>query len=186
MELKKEYLDKLKEEYKEDKINNLRRHALNKTKISDLVRVGEQTEYTRNNFSINIETLPVANQLASGRCWIFAGCNILRERIAKKYNLEEFELSQNYVAFYDKLEKCNYFIETVISLIDKNNDDRTLSYILTRGIEDGGQWDMFVNIVKIYGLVPKDAFNETYQSSNTKEIDNILNRYLRIFTSTIR
>ena len=104
MELKKEYLDKLKEEYKEDKINNLRRHALNKTKISDLVRVGEQTEYTRNNFSINIETLPVANQLASGRCWIFAGCNILRERIAKKYNLEEFELSQNYVAFYDKLE----------------------------------------------------------------------------------
>ena len=34
MELKKEYLDKLKEEYKEDKINNLRRHALNKTKIS--------------------------------------------------------------------------------------------------------------------------------------------------------
>lgn len=186
MELKKEYLDKLKEEYKEDKINNLRRHALNKTKISDLVRVGEQTEYTRNNFSINIETLPVANQLASGRCWIFAGCNILRERIAKKYNLEEFELSQNYVAFYDKLEKCNYFIETVISLIDKNNDDRTLSYILTRGIEDGGQWDMFVNIVKKYGLVPKDAFNETYQSSNTKEIDNILNRYLRKFTSTIR
>ena len=118
MELKKEYLDKLKEEYKEDKINNLRRHALNKTKISDLVRVGEQTEYTRNNFSINIETLPVANQLASGRCWIFAGCNILRERIAKKYNLEEFELSQNYVAFYDKLEKCNYFIETVISIFN--------------------------------------------------------------------
>ena len=179
MELKKEYLDKLKEEYKEDKINNLRRHALNKTKISDLVRVGEQTEYTRNNFSINIETLPVANQLASGRCWIFAGCNILRERIAKKYNLEEFELSQNYVAFYDKLEKCNYFIETVISLIDKNNDDRTLSYILTRGIEDGGQWDMVVSLFEKYGVVPKSVYPESVASSNSRELNQYLNKLLR-------
>lgn len=185
-EIKEEHLENLKREYLNDKMYTLSRHALNKTKISDLVRVGERSEFTRDKFSINIDTLPVTNQQASGRCWIFAGCNILRERVAKKYNLENFELSQNYVAFYDKLERCNYFMETVISLLDKEKDDRTLSFILNRGIEDGGQWDMFVNIVQKYGLVPKDVYPETYQSSNTKEVDNLLNRYLRKFTSEIR
>lgn len=185
-EIKKEHLENLKGKYLNDKISTLSRHALNKTKISDLVRVGERSKVTRDNFSINLDTLPVTNQQASGRCWIFAGCNILREKIAKRYNLENFELSQNYVSFYDKLERCNYFMETVITLLDKEKDDRTLSFILNKGIEDGGQWDMFANVVQKYGLVPNDVYPETYQSSNTKEIDNLINRYLRKFTSEIR
>ncbi|MBR4618586.1 MAG: C1 family peptidase [Bacilli bacterium] len=185
-EITKEQLQKIKEEYKNNKIYTLSRCALNKNKISDLVRVGEQSEYVGNNFSIDIETMKVANQKNSGRCWIFAGLNILREKVAKKYNIEEFELSQNYVAFYDKLEKCNYFLNSVIELASKDKDDRLLSFILMRGIEDGGQWDMFVNVVKKYGVVPKQVFPETFQSENTSEIDNVLNRYLRKTTFKIR
>ena len=185
-EIKKEDLEVIKEKYRKDKIATISRHALTRTKISDIVRVSEQSEFTQNNFSIDLDTLPVADQKASSRCWIFAGCNILREKVAKKYNLDKFELSQNYVAFYDKLEKCNYFMESVISLIDKDIDDRTLSFILERGIEDGGQWDMFVNIIEKYGAVPKAVFPETYQSSNTAEVDNLLNRYLRKFCFQIR
>lgn len=179
-------LNALEDEYKRDKVSNISRRALNKTKISDLVRVGERSNYLQNDFSINIKTMEVTNQKKSGRCWIFAGLNVLREEIASKYNVEKFELSQNYIAFYDKLEKCNYFLENIVDLLDRDIYDRLFSFIVNRGVEDGGQWDMFANIVRKYGVVPKSAYEETYQSENTNEIDNILNRYLRRVTSKMR
>ena len=185
-EISEEFLKNVESDYLNKDIYTLARHSLTKNKISSLIRVNEQTEYTRNRFSIDIKTLPVTNQKSSGRCWIFAGLNVLREKIAKKYNLENFELSQNYVAFFDKLEKCNFLMESVISLIDRDKDDRTLNFILTNGIEDGGQWDLFVNIVNKYGVVPKDSFPETFQSSNTREIDSLLNKIMRKFAFEIR
>ena len=180
------FIEDVEKEYKENDIYTIARHALSQSKISSIAKVNEQTEFTRNRFSINLETLPVTNQKASGRCWIFAGCNVLREIIAKKYDLKEFELSQNYVAFYDKLEKCNYLMESVIELKNNPKEERTLDVILSRGIEDGGQWDLFVNVIKKYGVVPKDAFPETFQSSNTREIDNLLNKYVRKFAFEIK
>ena len=185
-EISEEFLKNVESDYLSRDIYTIARHSLTKNKISNLIRVNEQTEYTRNRFSIDIKTLPVTNQKSSGRCWIFAGLNVLREKIAKKYNLENFELSQNYVAFFDKLEKCNFLMESVISLIGRDKDDRTLNFILTNGIEDGGQWDLFVNIVNKYGVVPKDSFPETFQSSNTREIDSLLNKIMRKFAFEIR
>ncbi len=185
-ELNQEKLEKVKQEYLKEVSHTIARRALAKNRMSELVRVNEQTEHTRNRFSIDLKTLPVTNQEKSGRCWIFAGCNIIREEIAKKYNLKNFELSENYIAFYDKLEKCNYLLENIISLKDREKDDRTLNHLLSIGIKDGGQWDMFVNLVNKYGLVPKDAFPETFQSSNTHEIDTLLSRYIRKFAFEIR
>ena len=163
-ELSLNRLNVLEEEYRNDKIASITRRALNKNKISNLVRVNERSSILQNDFSINIKTMEVTNQKKSGRCWIFAGLNFLREEVDDKYNLEKFELSQNYVAFYDKLEKCNYFLENIVNLLDRKVDDRLFSFILARGIEDGGQWDMFANIVRKYGVVPKSAYEETYQS----------------------
>ena len=185
-EISEEFLKNVENDYLNKDIYTIARHSLTKNKISSLIRVNEQTEYTRNRFSIDIKTLPVTNQKSSGRCWIFAGLNVLREKIAQKYNLENFELSQNYVAFFDKLEKCNFLMESVISLIGRDKDDRTLNFILTNGIEDGGQWDLFVNIVNKYGVVPKDSFPETFQSSNTREIDSLLNKIMRKFAFEVR
>ena len=182
----KENLRNIEEEYTNNVANTIARRALSKSKIRDIPKVNEQTEFTRDMFSINLKTLPVPDQKSSGRCWIFAGCNVIREAIAKKYNLEEFEISQNYVAFYDKLEKCNYLLESIILLKDREKDDRILDYLLSTGIQDGGQWDLFVNIVNKYGIVPKNAFPETYQSSNTYGIDNLLNKYIRKFAYEIR
>lgn len=184
--INKEKLMNIEEEYTKNVASTIARRALSKSKIKDITKVNEQTEFTRDMFSINLKTLPVTDQKSSGRCWIFAGCNVIREAIAKKYNLEEFEISQNYVAFYDKLEKCNYLLESIISLKDREKDDRTLDYLLSTGIQDGGQWDLFVNIVNKYGIVPKNAFPETYQSSNTYGIDNLLNKYIRKFAYEIR
>ena len=173
-------------EYRQSDIHTVARRALAKNSIGSITRVSEQTEFTRNRFSVNLQTLPATNQKSSGRCWIFAGCNVLRELIAKKYDLKEFELSQNFVAFYDKLEKCSFFMENVMQLMDVPEEDRTLDTILARGIEDGGQWDMFVNIIQKYGAAPKDAFPETFQSSNSGEINHMLNKYVRRFAAEIR
>ncbi|MCF7924333.1 MAG: C1 family peptidase [Candidatus Izimaplasma sp.] len=137
-------------------------------------------------FSKEIDTLPVTSQEKTGRCWIFAGLNFIRERIAKKYNLKEFEYSQNYIAFYDKLEKINYFIESIDDFLTCDKDDRTLQHILNTGIQDGGQWDMFVSLVEKYGLVPKDAMIETKVSSNTRYINSVINQKLRQYTAKAR
>lgn len=138
------------------------------------------------SFSIELKTLPVTNQKSSGRCWLFAGLNLLREKPAKKLNLENFELSQNYVAFYDKLEKANYMLESIIATADRDVDDRTVCWILSTGLQDGGQWDMFVNLIKKYGVVPKYAMTETHQSSNTGYMNDIANMLLREYAHKLR
>jgi len=185
-QIKKGELKQLNKTYKNNNVNLIARNALNRVSISDLVKNNTQSSSTQNNFSINLDTLKVTNQMQSGRCWIFAGLNILREYTAKKYKLDDFELSQNFVSFYDKLEKCNYFLELMISLKDKPLDDRLLLHFLTNPIDDGGQWNMFVNIIKKYGIVPKSVYPETYQSENTTQINVYLNRYLRKTTMLIR
>lgn len=130
-------------------------------------------------FSVDIPTLSVTNQESSGRCWLFAATNVLRERIAKTLNLEAFQLSQSYLAFWDKFERANYFLESIIATADLPTDDRNVALILTTGVHDGGQWEMFANVVRKYGLVPRDVYGETYQSSHTRSMNTILNRSLK-------
>ncbi len=137
-------------------------------------------------FSNEIKTLPVANQKASGRCWIFAGLNVLRELVANKYQLTSFEFSQNYTAFYDKLEKINYFIESIDDFLEVDQDDRTLQHILKNGIQDGGQWDMFVSLIEKYGVVPKAYMEETVSSSKTRPMNQIINFKLRQYAANAR
>ena len=138
-----------------------------------------------NEFSIDLKTLPVANQKASGRCWIFAGLNVLREIVAKACGLSKFELSQNYISLYDKIEKSNFALETILKLGARDHDDRELAFILSNPVSDGGQWDMFVNLVKKYGVMPQEAFPETFQSNNTMESDRLVNAAIRAFAAKV-
>ena len=172
-----------KKDYSLNLKNTILRHALSKTAISQVVYDQKNEADSINDFSINVQTLPVCNQKQSGRCWIFAACNVLREVIAKRLELENFELSQNYIAFYDKLEKSNYLLSSIIDLIDEEPDERVLMHLLVNGVSDGGQWDMFVNIVKKYGVVPKSVMQETAQSSGTMESDHLINSLIRQFAA---
>ena len=182
-DIKISYLDQELENYKADKKHEVLRHALSKTAASVIVRSQDQIDDIDNNFDINIKTLPVANQKASGRCWIFAALNVCRELMNKELKTTEFELSQSYIAFYDRLEKSNYVMEAIMELIDKNYDDRTLMFLLDNGISDGGQWDMFVNLVNKYGLCPKNVYPETATSSGTRDTNQLINYNLRKFAS---
>lgn len=47
-------------------------------------------------FSIDLATGKVANQMQSGRCWMFAALNTFRHKMLNQFHLKEFELSQNY------------------------------------------------------------------------------------------
>ena len=182
-EIKKEYLAKQFKAYKKDEKNVIIRHALSNTSLYTLANNQDNAIDMDFNFDINIKTLSAANQKASGRCWIFAATNVCREIIAQKCNLDKFELSQSYLAFFDRLEKANYLLESVIELIDKDYDDRTLTFLLQNGVGDGGQWDMFVNLVNKYGLCPKNVYPETNTSSATRETGQLINFSIRKFAS---
>jgi len=112
--------------------------------------------------------------------------DLLRVGAMKKMNLKEFEFSQNHTLFYDKLERANYFLEAVIDTADRPVDDRTVAFLLDRPLDDGGQWNMFVNVVRKHGLVPKAFMPESESSSNTRQMNAILLAKLREGARTLR
>lgn len=126
---------------------------------------------SRHQFSHSIYAGKITNQKKSGRCWMFSALNVMRLEAMEKCSLENLELSQNYPLFWDKLEKSNWFLEAIIETKDEPVDGRLVSYLLSDPMGDGGQWDMFVNLVEKYGVVPKDAMPESASSSETKELD---------------
>ncbi|KAJ1887954.1 bleomycin hydrolase, partial [Coemansia sp. IMI 209127] len=129
---------------------------------------------------------PITDQKNSGRCWVFAGLNMLRQRMMKEYNLEELELSQPFVFFYDKLEKSNWFLENMLQTLDEDLDGRVMQFLLKDPINDGGRWDMFVALVEKYGVVPKEAYPETHHTSNSGQMNSLLATKLREYAKTMR
>lgn len=71
----------------------------------------------------------------------------------KKYKLNKFELSQAYLFYWDKIEKANYFLESILDTVNEPLDGRLLQTLLASPVGDGGQWDMVANLVEKYGLV---------------------------------
>ena len=182
-EIKKELLNKDLEEYKADSKNTIIRHMMSNQAMSEVIKSKDDIADVDFNFDINIETMSATYQKQSGRCWIFAALNVLREKIAKECNIANFELSQSYIAFYDRLEKVNWTLEAIMECLGSSYDDRTLTFLLQGGISDGGQWDMFVNIVEKYGLVPKNVYPETSTSSGTRDTNSLINFTIRKFAS---
>ncbi|KAI9315266.1 peptidase C1B, bleomycin hydrolase [Dichotomocladium elegans] len=181
-------LAKYSKDFWEDDKNKL---ALNAAMTNDLTQflVNRQTAVSDQhvfNVKLDLEG-KITNQKSSGRCWLFAGTNVLRLQVIRRYKLkDDFELSQSYLFFYDKLEKANWFLENMIDLADKDIDDRVVQYLLKDPVGDGGQWDMFVNIVEKYGVCPKSAYPETFASSNSRRLNWLVTVKLREFASRIR
>ena len=130
-------------------------------------------------FSVRLEQGEITNQKRSGRCWMFAALNTMRVRVMQKLNLETFELSQAYTLFYDKLEKSNYFLESILKTLDVPTGERLIAHLLSAPLGDGGQWDMLCSLVNKYGLVPKTAYPESVSSSATAEMTAYMTEKLR-------
>lgn len=185
-EITKKDLENLSQSYDNKPVQKALQRVLYKNDMQTAFEVQERANLNQFKFSNEIKTLPVSNQKQSGRCWIFAGLNVIRETAAKKYDLKAFEFSQNYVAFWDKFEKINYFMEAMDDFLDVDHDDRTLQHLLKIGIQDGGQWDMFVALIEKYGLVPMEAMVETAASSKTMFMNRLINIKLRQYAAVVR
>lgn len=131
------------------------------------------------DFPDRIPGYPVSNQHQTGRCWIHAGFHFLKTWFLKEYGLNDFHFSCNYLAFYDLLEKANYFLEMILDTLGEDVHSRLLSYKLARPIQDAGQWSFFADLIEKYGIVPENAMPDTSCSRKTGELIAALSDLLR-------
>lgn len=183
MDFKK--IEAMKEDFKKRGLNVLKNSVL-KNGLNASVMNNDVFNNTLHLFSENIETGKVTFQKQSGRCWIFAALNTFRHKMNKEYNLENFELSQSYVFFWDKFEKSNYFLDAIIRTLDEDLDSRIVRHLLQTPQQDGGQWDMLVSLIKKYGVVPKQKQGEIFHSSASMVLNNVLNKKLRHSAQLLR
>nr|WP_296474825.1 C1 family peptidase [uncultured Acetatifactor sp.] len=155
------------------------KNAVTENGLKASAKNGEAQRATRQSFSVKLKQGAVTNQKQSGRCWMFAALNTFRFRIIRKLNLENFELSQSYLFFYDKLEKANFFLESILDTLDEPTGGRLIAWLLSSPMNDGGQWDMLCGLVDKYGVVPKYAMPESKASSASGEMDSVLTVKLR-------
>lgn len=169
-----------------DRASTIARNAATSMGIRAAARVPEAIGRIGSAFDIEIFQGSPTDQENTGRCWMFASLNTMRARVIKRLNLKDFELSETYPLFFDKLEKSNWFLNNMIDTVDVGLDTRLVSFLLENPVQDGGQWDMFRDLVLKYGVVPKDAMPETACSRKTREMDTYLTRYLRGCAKRIR
>ena len=162
------------------------KNALASNSIAALAVNSENLAMCDTHFSHRVTTRGITNQKSSGRCWLFTGLNVLRAKMIREYDLPEFEFSQNYCSFYDLLEKSNLFLQAVIDTRDAGLDDRKVDWLMKNPIGDGGQFTGVSNLIMKYGVVPKSAMPETYQSDNTIGMTSILKQKLREYALELR
>lgn len=126
------------------------------------------------NIKIPLEGTPITNQHSSGRCWLFAATNVFRVAIMRKHNLKDFQLSQAYLFYWDKLEKANYFLEQILDTASEDLGGRLVQTLLASPVGDGGQWDMAANLVEKYGLVRTQM---SPAGGDSRLAFNLLNRF---------
>jgi bleomycin hydrolase len=179
-------LARLRKEFSADPTAKLLQNALTTTELKDVAldhQVATSIDHTMSN---QLDDWKATNQKQSGRCWLFAGLNLLRAGTAEKLGIKDFEFSQNHAMFFDKFERANYFLQSVIELVDRETDDRTLATLLNDCMGDGGQWNMFVAVIAKHGLVPKSVMPETVSSSATGKLNNSLRQVLHTAARNIR
>lgn len=184
--INKELLTKFSKKFNENSTNNVIKHAIANVGINDASIVKEVLNRHTFEFSDETKKGEITNQKRSGRCWMFSALNVLRVGTMEKLNVETFEFSQAYLQFYDKLEKANTFLHYVIETKDLPLTDRLVAHIMYGGAEDGGYWNFFVGLATKYGVVPKEVMPETYHSSNTDVLNEVLDLRLKKAASLIR
>ena len=181
-----EMLAKISERYEGNASDKALRNALATTSIATLAINAENAAMIDTHFSDRVRTKGITDQKSSGRCWLFTGLNVLRAKMIDKYELPGMEFSQNYLFFYDQLEKANLFLQGVIDTKDLPFEDRKVDWLFSNPLSDGGQFTGVSNLITKYGLVPAEAMPETYQSDNTSQMANLLKLKLREYGLELR
>ena len=166
--------------------NKIAQNAVTNVQLPDLTLNRDLVQDIDDSFSTKLDDWKVTAQMRSGRCWLFATLNLLRVGAMKKMKLKNFEFSQAHIHFWDKFERANHLLEAIIETSDRPVDDRTIHFLLSDPIGDGGQWNMAMNLIRKHGLVPKSAYPESNSSSATRWMNAELKNILRSSACEIR
>ena len=176
----------LRKEFDAEPSNKVAQNAVTNVQLPDLTLNRDLVQDIDDSFSIKLDDWKVTAQMRTGRCWLFATLNLFRVGAMKKMKLKNFEFSQAHTHFWDKFERSNHLLEAIIETSDRPVDDRTIHFLLSDPIGDGGQWNMATNLVRKHGLVPKTAYPESNSSSATRWMNAELKDILRSSASEIR
>ena len=185
-EITKKQIDKMRKEFESDSSARVAQNAVTSNNLSSVTLRRDLIQEIDFTFSTKLDEWKATNQKSSGRCWLFATLNLFRPGTMKKMNVKEFEFSQAHIHFWDKFERSNHFLEAIIETSGRPIDDRTIHFLLSDPIGDGGQWNMAMNLIRKHGLVPKSAYPESNSSSSTRWMNSILKDILRSSASEIR
>ncbi|HCY73443.1 MAG TPA: aminopeptidase [Rikenellaceae bacterium] len=172
-------LEQFRKDYKPTAADKAIRNALNTTSISVLATNAENAAMIDTHFSDKVATKGITDQKRSGRCWLFTGLNVLRADAISSHNWPEFEFSQNYLFFYDQLEKCNLFLQAIIDTRKLPLEDRKVDWLLSNPLSDGGTFTGVANLVMKYGVVPSSVMPETLIANNTSAYASQMRELLR-------
>lgn len=187
--LSEENFKKWRKEFYNDTKNILAQNVCTRVDPFDACISRGALEKTQHNFDYKIETegKPLTNQKSSGRCWIFAALNVIRVPFMKENKLDEFEFSQGYLFYWDKIERCHYFLNNIVETSQRGEevDGRLISFLLADPTCDGGQWDMFCNLINKHGLMPKKCFPESFSCESSRHMNDILKSKLREYSQEL-
>lgn len=171
--------DELTASFSADRANRVARNAVTSMNVHAAARDVSHMRTYHDTFCVSrVRTGKVTNQRHSGRCWMFAAFNVARAATMQLLDVDDFEFSQAYGFFYDKLEKFNVGLEYVIETAALPLDSREVSGLLDHCMGDGNYYPAAMNIIKKWGLVPKDAMPE---SACTKDADQMNAQLERLF-----
>ena len=180
-------VNRLTEAFAGDRANRNARNAVCALNVVEASVDRARARAYHDTFGVKLKTpRTVTGQRHSGRCWIFATTNVARSKSMSILDVDDFELSQNYVQFYDKLERANSRLEYVIETADRPWLDRQVSQLMLTPLEDGGQFMFCANIIKKWGAVPKAEMPDTACSKDTSQMNNLISRLLRKDATELR
>ncbi|MFY9152607.1 MAG: C1 family peptidase [Prolixibacteraceae bacterium] len=178
-DLTKGELDQIKSGFKKDAYTKAMQNALSSTDITQLAWNQENVGTNDQFFTYRVNVSGITDQKKSGRCWMFTSLNVFRPLVIQQFNLGEFEFSENYLYFWDLMEKSNLFLNNMVNSANLSIDNQKVKWYLRSPVDDGGQWINFVNLAKKYGMVPKEVMQETNSSENTTWMTKLINTKLR-------
>jgi len=178
--LSMQQINMLRGSYQSNPTNKALRNAINSNDISKLAVNYDNNTAFNADISHTVPSKAITNQESSGRCWMFTGMNVLRNKAIRKYDLPaDFQFSQCYTFFWDQLEKANLFLQSVLDTRAKSMEDETVQWLFKNPIGDGGQFTGVANLMTKYGAVPKEAMPETYNSNHTSRMSELIKLRLR-------
>lgn len=168
-----EQIKKYRKIYNSEKTNKIIENAITKNGLENACINRDVIIENQSVFNIELPESKRYDQQDSWRCWIYGGLNLIKHNIAKNLNMNvmDLELSNNHIAFFDRLEKSNNTYENIINLENIEFDylykEDTLKYC----VSEGGYWDMFVAIVEKYGILPYSYNPNAVESTNYEKVE---------------